>query len=206
MSRAGIGANTRVVAYDDRGGVSAGRLWWLLRYFGHENVALLDGGIAQWMAEGRALTTEIPQVARAEFTAQPHPAWVVNKQDILKLQNNSRTLIFDVRAPERYQGKLEPIDPRAGHVPGAVNAPVAGNLRAVNDTRFLSPHELRTRFAAFGADDAERIAAYCGSGINACQAIFALQHAGYENVLLYAGSWSDWSHDPNLPAAVGEQP
>lgn len=206
MARAGIGANTHVIAYDDRGGATAARLWWLLRYFGHGNVSLLDGGIAQWLAEGRSLQKEIPSVARAEFIAHPHPEMAANKEIIKSMQNNSRALILDVRVAERYEGKVEPIDPRAGHVPGAKNAPIAGNLHSDTDFRFLSHDDLRARYDRLGASDADEIAAYCGSGVNAAQAVFALHLAGFDRVKLYEGSWSDWSRDKDLPAAVGQEP
>ena len=111
-----------------------------------------------------------------------------------------------MRAPERYEGKLEPIDPKPGHVPGAKNAPIGGNLRAADDPRFLDPAALRARYAALGADQAKEVVAYCGSGVNACQTVFALQLAGIDDALLYEGSWSDWSSDPAAPVAVGPMP
>lgn len=203
MARAGIGADTHVVAYDDRGGLTAARLWWLLRYFGHDNVSLLDGGITRWMAEGRPLEIQVPSVPRASFVARLHPERVADRRVVDALRQNPRALVLDVRAAERYEGKVEPIDPRAGHVPGAKSAPAAGNLRAPDDPRFLDLAALREHFDQLGADKAERVVAYCGSGINACQAIFAMQLAGIENALLYEGSWSDWSSDPNAPVAVG---
>lgn len=206
MARAGIGANTHVIAYDDRGGATAARLWWLLCYFGHDNVSLLDGGITQWVADGRPLQTETPSVARAEFVAHPHPEMVVDKEAIKSMQNDSRALILDVRVAERYEGKIEPIDPRAGHIPGAKNAPIAGNLRSDSDFRFLSPDDLRKRYDQLGARDANEIVAYCGSGVNAAQAVFALNLAGFVSAKLYEGSWSDWSRDKDLPAALGPNP
>lgn len=206
MACAGIGANTYVIAYDDRGGATAARLWWLLHYFGHENVSLLDGGIAQWIAEGRPLQTEIPSVARAEFIARLHPEMVADKKVIKSMQNNSRALILDSRVAERYEGKIEPIDPRAGHIPSAKNAPIAENLRGDNDFRFLSSNALRARFDRLGASDADEIAAYCGSGVNAAQTVFALNLAGFSHAKLYEGSWSDWSRDKDLPAASGPNP
>ncbi len=204
MARAGIVADTHVIAYDDCGGATAARLWWLLRYFGHENVSLLDGGIVRWIAEGRPLQTELPRVARSTFIARPYPGRVVNRSVVDALRKDAKALVLDVRASERYEGKLEPIDPRAGHVPGAKSAPIAGNLVAADDPRLLDPAALRARYDALGADKAERVVAYCGSGINACQAIFAMQLAGIE-ALLYEGSWSDWSSDPNAPLAVGTE-
>ncbi len=204
MARAGIGADTHVIAYDDRGGATAARLWWLLHYFGHENVSLVNGGIVRWIAEGRPLQAEVPQVPRASFVARPHPDRVVNRSVVDALRKDAKALLLDVRASERYEGKVEPIDPRAGHIPGAKSAPIAGNLIAPDDPRFLDAAALRARYDALGRDKAEQVVAYCGSGTNACQAIFAMQLAGIES-LLYEGSWSDWSSDPNAPLAVGKE-
>lgn len=206
MARAGIGANTHVIAYDDRGGATAARLWWLLRYFGHDQVSLLDGGITQWTAEGRPLQSEEPQVARTEFVGRPRSELIVDKEKVKSMQNNSRALILDVRVAERYEGIVEPIDPRAGHVPGAKNAPIAGNWRSATDFRFLSPGDLRARFDRLGVNKVDQVVTYCGSGINACQTVFALNLAGFDHALLYEGSWSDWSRDKNLPAATGPNP
>jgi thiosulfate/3-mercaptopyruvate sulfurtransferase len=204
MSRAGVGAETHVIAYDDRGGATAARLWWLLRYYGHDNVSLLDGGIVRWIAEGRPLQTDVPHPPRTTFVARPRPAMRVDFKTVDALRRDPRALVLDVRLPERYEGIVEPIDPIAGHVPGAKNAPLAGNLCAADDPRFLDSAALRERYAALGADHAERVVAYCGSGVNACQAIFALQLAGID-ALLYEGSWSDWSRTPGAPVAVGKE-
>ena len=205
MARAGIGAATHVIAYDDRGGATAARLWWLLRYFGHDKVALLDGGIAQWIAEGRPLETRIPQIPASSFVARPQPEMVANKDAVNDLRRDPRALVLDVRVPERYRGEIEPIDPRAGHVPGARNAPIGENLQSASDLRFRSPEELRARFENLGARQVECIVAYCGSGVNACQSVFALHLAGFTNALLYEGSWSDWSRDASLPLAVKDE-
>lgn len=204
-SRAGISPETHVIAYDDAGGATAARLWWLLKYFGHEKVSLLDGGIVRWVAEGHALETLVPQYVATHFVPHPHPEMFIERETVNALRNDPRALILDVRVPGRFQGKFEPIDPQAGHVPGAKNAPLAGNLRSAEDPRFLSPAELRARFETLGADRVERIVPYCGSGVNACQMAFALQLAGFNNVVLYAGSWSDWCSDPSLPVAIGDK-
>lgn len=205
MARAGIDENTHVICYDDRGGAMAARLWWLLRYFGHDAVSMLDGGITQWLAENRTVTTETPTITRAEFVPRPRPAMVVQRDQVRAMASNPHDLVIDVRVHDRYTGKTEPIDPRAGHVPGAKNAPLAGNVQMPDNFCYRTPAELRARYDALGADKAEHIAAYCGSGVNACQAVFAMTLAGYPNVLLYEGSWSDWSRS-DLPAAVGENP
>ncbi len=207
MSNIGIDAHTHVVAYDDRGGASCARLWWLLLYFGHDQVSLLDGGIAPWIAEGRPLETIEPSVPRKNFVAQPpRQHRVVGKLTVDALRRDPHVHIFDVRVGERYRGEIEPLDPKAGHIPGAKNAPIAGNLRSETDLRFLSPEEIRARFEKLGAHSRDTIVTYCGSGVNACQTIFALTLAGFENVLLYEGSWSDWSRDNNLPVMTGPNP
>lgn len=205
-SRAGIGPDTHVVAYDDSGGASAARLWWLLRYYGHNSVSLLDGGIVRWVAEGRPLETQEPSVPRATFVPRPQRGWVLDQATVNEFRDDPSALILDVRAAERYRGEVEPIDPRAGHVPGAVSAPYSGNFRSADDPRFLEPDRLRARFEELGAGRAEKIVSYCGSGVNACQNILALHLAGFENTLLYEGSWSDWCRNPERPAAVGPKP
>lgn len=199
MARAGIGAETYVIAYDDRGGAAAARLWWLLRYFGHDQVSLLDGGIAQWLAEGRPLETRVPTFPPSSFLPRARPEMVVSKDTVNQLRHDPRALVLDARVPERYRGEVEPLDVRAGHIPGAQNVPIAGNLRSATDLRFLSAEELRGRYEKLGVGKAERIVTYCGSGINACQTVFALTLAGFTNARLYEGSWSDWSRDASLP-------
>lgn len=205
-SRAGIGPQTYVVAYDDAGGMNAARVWWLLRYFGHDGVSVLDGGITSWIAEGRPLDTAVPKVARAKFTARPHPDWVVDQVRVDALRQDPNALVLDARSAERYEGKVEPIDPIAGHIPGARSAPGAGNLRSPDDLRFREPNELRARFEDLGAAESKRMVCYCGSGINACQNILALGLAGFDDARLYEGSWSDWSRTPGRPVAVGPRP
>lgn len=205
MARAGVRADTHVVAYDEGNGAHAARLWWLLRYFGHANVSLLDGGMIRWVAEDRPLQTEVPAVPHGEFHPHPDAGMLVDKARVVELERDRRALVLDSRLRERYEGKVEPLDPRKGHIPGAYNAPVAGNLVSAEDPRFLSPEELRARFDELGANGADNVVAYCGSGINACQNIFALLLAGYD-AQLYGGSWSDWSSDPTLPAITGATP
>jgi thiosulfate/3-mercaptopyruvate sulfurtransferase len=203
MSRAGIGPDTNVVAYDFGDGSTAARLWWLLRYFGHEWVSLLDGGIARWTAEGRPLESSVPSPVPAEFVAVPRPGMVVDAAAVEGLRRDPGTLLVDARAPERYEGKREPIDPAAGHIPGAKNNFFATNVTSPEDPRFLEPARLREKFARLGADRAERVVSYCGSGVNACQNLFALRLAGLGDGLLYEGSWSDWSSDPKREVATG---
>jgi len=199
MGRAGIGRGTRVVAYDDQGGAVAARLWYLLRAYGHEDAAVLDGGIVKWMAEGRPVTREVPSVPAAPFEARLQPGYVLTKADMLG-RDAARPLL-DARAPERYRGETEPVDLRAGHIPGARNAPFSGNLTGGAEPVFLPPAELRQRYAALGAESAVPVV-YCGSGVTACHDLLALHLAGLAGSL-YAGSWSEWSADESLPIETG---
>ena len=206
MSRAGIGAGTHVVAYDFGDGSTAARLWWLLRYFGHEHASVLDGGMTRWVSEGRAVESRVPSVAPAAFTAMPRPEMVADAAAVERLRSAPRSLEIDVRMPERYRGEREPIDPVAGHVPGARNRPYPANVRSADDPRFLPEAELRAAFEQLGADGADRVACYCGSGVNACQTVFALELAGFRNALLYEGSWSDWCSVGSRAVATGPEP
>jgi thiosulfate/3-mercaptopyruvate sulfurtransferase len=201
MGGAGIGRGTRVVAYDDQGGAVAARLWYLLRAHGHDDVAVLDGGIVKWMAEGRPVTAEVPSVPAATFDARLRPGFVLTKADMLA-RDPARPLL-DARAPERYRGETEPVDLRAGHVPGALNAPFSGNLTGGAQPVFLPAAKLRERYAALGAEHAAPVV-YCGSGVTACHDILALHLAGLAGSL-YAGSWSEWSADGSLPIEIGER-
>jgi thiosulfate/3-mercaptopyruvate sulfurtransferase len=206
MSRAGVGAGTHVVAYDFGDGSTAARLWWLLRYFGHERASVLDGGMARWVAEGRPVESREPSHLPARFVSAPRPEMVADAAAVDRLRTDPRGLVIDVRMPERYEGRREPIDPVAGHVPGARNRPYPANVRSADDPRFLAPDELRAAFEQIGAGGADRVACYCGSGVNACQTVFALELAGFRNALLYEGSWSDWCSVPARAVATGEHP
>jgi thiosulfate/3-mercaptopyruvate sulfurtransferase len=202
MGAAGIGPGVRVVAYDDQAGATAARLWYVLRAHGHDDVAVLDGGLAKWLAEGRPLEQAVPAPAPAVFMAALRPGWVVTKEDVAG--RAPATLVLDARAGERYRGETEPIDPRAGHIPGARSAPFADNLTAGPLPVFRPAPELRARYAALGAENAQTIV-YCGSGVTACHDLLALELAGLRG-RLYAGSWSEWSADEARPAATGPQP
>jgi thiosulfate/3-mercaptopyruvate sulfurtransferase len=202
--RAGIGDETHVVVYDSSGGAAAARLWWLLRYFGHPRVSLLDGGWPAWQAAGYLTETSAPSIPQASFTAAPHPEMVVDADAVDRLRRDPRVLLLDARANERYEGRVEPIDPQAGHIPGARSAPFAGNLR--DDGHMKSADELRDRYLALGADAAEQIICYCGSGVTAAHDILALHLSGRTDALLYEGSWSDWSSDPARLVATGPEP
>jgi thiosulfate/3-mercaptopyruvate sulfurtransferase len=199
MGKAGIGPGVRVVAYDDNSGGSAARLWYLLRAHGHDDVAVLDGGIAKWTAEGRPLSTEEPRVQPVRFEGRLRPGFVVTKDEMVR--DHARRLVLDARVGERYRGEAEPVDPRAGHIPGARNAAWTGNLTAATPPVLLPGDELRARYRALGAEQEEPVV-YCGSGVTACHDLLALHLAGLRGTL-YAGSWSEWSSDPQLPAASG---
>jgi len=200
MSAAGIGPGVRVVAYDDQAGAIAARLWYLLRAYGHDTVAVLDGGLAKWTAEGRAVETASVTPPAASFVARPRAGWVLDKAAMVR--EGPGSLVLDARAGERYRGESEPIDPRAGHIPGARNAPYRSNLTAEAIPVFRAAAELRSRYEALGADRAEPIV-YCGSGVTACHDLLALELAGLRG-RLYAGSWSEWSADPALPVKAGD--
>lgn len=201
MGRAGIGEGVTVVAYDDNAGGIAARLWFLLRVHGHAAAAVLDGGIVKWTAEGRPLETRERPLAAASFIPRFDTSRVVTKPEMARLVASRQALVLDARAPERYRGQSEPIDPRAGHVPGARSAPYTGNLSSEAAPVFLDPAELRRRYAELGALDREPIV-YCGSGVTACHDLLALDLAGLRG-RLYAGSWSEWSSDPTLPLETG---
>jgi thiosulfate/3-mercaptopyruvate sulfurtransferase len=191
----------RVVAYDDAAGSVAARLWYVLRAHGHEAVAVLDGGFAKWIAEGRPVSTDEPRVVPATFGGRLQPGFVIDKAAMVA--EHRRRLVLDARAAERYRGETEPIDPRAGHVPGARSAPWTGNVTADPVAVLLAPADLRRRYQALGAGGEAPIV-YCGSGVNACHDLLALFLAGLRGTL-YAGSWSEWSSDPALPVATGSE-
>lgn len=200
MSAAGIGPGVRVVAYDDQAGAMAARLWYLLRAYGHDAVAVLDGGLPKWTAEGRAVETASVTPAAASFIARPREGWVLDKGAMVR--EGPGALVLDARAAQRYRGDSDPVDPRAGHIPGARSAPYQDNLADDPVPVFRSPSELRSRFEALGAHREEPIV-YCGSGVTACHNLLALELAGLRG-RLYAGSWSEWSADPSLPVATGD--
>jgi thiosulfate/3-mercaptopyruvate sulfurtransferase len=202
LGRIGVGDEHSVVAYDDAGGSIGSRLWWLFRHFGHDGAcAVLDGGIRAWTDAGLPLTTDVPTHPAATWTPGAPRDDVVDADAVDAMATSC--LLLDARAGERYRGETEPIDPRAGHIPGAHSAAWSANLDA--DGRFRPPSELRERYAALGATD-KPVVAYCGSGLNATHDLLALELAGIGGAKLYAGSWSDWSSDPSRPVATGVDP
>lgn len=196
MQKAGVDDITKVVVYDDAGGSVAARLWFLLGWFGHGERAVLDGGLQAW---GEPLETRIRSVIRGTFRSKPPDrAQILDFDAVRQLQD---VPLLDARAGERYSGEKEPIDPKAGHIPGALSAPWMENLGP--DGRFKSPGELLAHFSGLGAGDGAVV--YCGSGVNACHDLLAMELAGVSNGRLYAGSWSDWSHH-DAPVATGKEP
>jgi thiosulfate/3-mercaptopyruvate sulfurtransferase len=199
MRRAGVLRSSTVVAYDDGPATAAARLWWLLRYHGHDDVMVLDGGLAAWAASGRPVSTMPVPPAAGDWTGTPGHLPVVEAPGIPGLVADG--LLLDVRAADRFRGETEPIDPVAGHVPGAVSAPLTELTGP--DQRFRPPDVLRARFEALGVEDAVAVAASCGSGVTACQTLLALRLAGHDDAALYPGSWSGWITDPSRPVATG---
>ncbi len=195
LRRAGVTADRPVVAYDAGPALSAARAWWLLRWAGHGDVRVLDGGLAAWTAAGHPLGTDTPPPGDGDFKVEPGHLPTVDASGAAELARTG--LLLDARAGERYRGETEPIDPRAGHIPGAVSAPTTENLGP--DGRFLPPAALAERFAALDLADPARTAVYCGSGVTAAHQLLALALAGHDGVALYPGSWSEWSADPANP-------
>jgi thiosulfate/3-mercaptopyruvate sulfurtransferase len=201
MGRLGIGDDDTVVAYDDSGGGTAGRLVWMLRATGHD-AALLDGGLRAW--PGPVESGPPPTVGAATFAARLWPAAsLASADEVAALAALSSAAVLDARAGDRYRGETEPVDPRAGHIPGAASAPWQDNLDPVTG-RFLPPDLLRARFEAVGVHPDQPVVAYCGSGVSACANLIALERAGLAGARLYVASWSGWSADPERPAATGD--
>lgn len=203
LSRWGIDSSTQVVAYDSMGGaMAAARLWWLLHWLGHGAVAVLNGGWPKWQAEGRPTSELIVPRQPKGFVPQLRPELLVDAVAVEELCTNPAYRLFDAREPERYRGEIEPIDPVAGHIPGAISLPNSGNL--AEDLSFLPADRLNARFAAgLGNVPAERAVFYCGSGVTAAHNLLALAYAGLGEGRLYAGSWSEWITDPERPVAQG---
>lgn len=194
----GIANDSQVVAYDDAGGAFAGRLWWLLRCMGHDKVAVLDGGIQHWQRLGFALTTTLPRPKPGTFRPYLNTAHWLNAQQVQTGLAKKVIRLIDARTPERYRGEQEPIDPVAGHIPGAVNR--AFQLNLDKQGLFLSADSLRAQFKQLiGATAPEQVVHYCGSGVTACHNLLAMEHAGLTGSKLYAGSWSEWIRDKNRP-------
>ncbi|HEY3709504.1 MAG TPA: sulfurtransferase [Amycolatopsis sp.] len=203
LRKAGVRTGRSVVVYDDADGSVAARAWWLLRWAGHQDVAVLDGGYTAWITDGGAVTAEVPVPEPGDIEVVPGGMPVLSADEAAALARAG--VLFDARARARYAGETEPVDPRAGHIPGAVNAPSAEHVGA--DGRWRTPADLAERFAALGLRDDAPAGAYCGSGVTASSVVLALEVAGRAApAALYAGSWSHWSRDPERPAATGNEP
>jgi thiosulfate/3-mercaptopyruvate sulfurtransferase len=202
----GIDRTTPVVIYEDSNGPAAARLWWVLRYLGHEEAYVLDGGYDAWTKAGYAVTTEKPAPTARTFVPQPRADWLVGVDEVRAVADGSSgggsgTVLVDSRDAKQYLGLEAPFDPVAGHIPGAKHYFWKDALAA--DGSWLSPERLQERFA--GIADTQEVIVYCGSGISACPNVLALTEAGFGNVKLYAGSWSDWISYPENPIATGEE-
>ncbi len=200
MAAFGVAPGKQVVVYDDVNGSFAVRLWWMLRWLGHDMAALLDGGYPQWMQESRPLSSAQPASQAGAFHARPHLGATVDVPYVERFREDAKVKLIDARAPERYSGAQEPIDPVGGHIPGAVNRFWKQNLQS--DGRFKPGAQLRAEFDALlaGADPAQVVHS-CGSGVTACHNLFAMELAGLPGGRLYPGSWSEWCSDPSRPVA-----
>jgi thiosulfate/3-mercaptopyruvate sulfurtransferase len=199
MSRLGVADDSAVVFYDAADSVPASRAWWDLRYFGHRDVRVLDGGYASWVAAGLPVTTTEPTVAPSAFTPMPGGLPMLVADSAAELATAG--VLIDVRVGERFRGEVEPVDPIAGRIPGAVNLPTNGNVGA--DGKFLDIETLRRRFESVGAADDAPVGVYCGSGVNAAHTVFAMTLADYPPPALFVGSWSHWITDTSRPIAIG---
>jgi thiosulfate/3-mercaptopyruvate sulfurtransferase len=206
LRRAGVRADLPVVAYDAGDGSVAARVWWLLRWAGHRDVAVLDGGFAAWTQQGRPVTTEVPEPAPGDVVVRAGSMPVTEADGAARLARDG--VLLDARAPQRYRGETEPVDPKAGHIPGARNAPSSGHVGA--DGRWLDPAALADRFRGLGVSTDHPVGAYCGSGINASSVVLALEVSGVTSAerpaTLYAGSWSNWCAEPGREVVTGDQP
>ncbi len=200
----GISNATQIVAYDAQGGQFAVRLWWLARWLGHQRVALLDGGWPKWIAETNLSSTEQPSKSRGDFTAEASLMPLALVDDVVRSLEKNDRMLLDARTPERYRGEEEPIDPVAGHIPGARNRPWQQNLNP--DQTFKSAHDLRSEFESMlGTLTPAQTTHQCGSGVTACHSVFAMELAGLRGSALYGGSWSEWIADRSRPIATGEE-
>jgi len=202
LGRLGISASTQVAIYDQDSGIFASRMWWTLRYLGHDAAAVLDGGWARWVREGRPVQAGEEQRAPAAFTGRRRKEMRMPLDQVQSALGGGSMLLVDARAPERFEGRNETVDRVAGHIPGAVNHFFKRNL--TEEGQMLPPDTLRRQFEEMlGGRPAEQVVMYCGSGVTACQNLLAMEHAGIHGARLYPGSWSEWSSDPRRPVETG---
>ncbi|MBU1361672.1 MAG: sulfurtransferase [Gammaproteobacteria bacterium] len=203
MAALGMNQDTQVVAYDNAGGMYAARLWWMLRWAGHRDVAVLDGGLAAWKAVGGAVATDTPAALPAgNFVLRDSLVSTMDYEQVKANIEEGHRLVIDARAPDRFRGENETLDPIGGHIPGAKNRLFKDNLGA--DGRFKSAEQLRAEFDAItGAKPASALVNQCGSGVTACHNLLAMEIAGLKGAALYPGSWSEWSAQPGAPIATG---
>jgi thiosulfate/3-mercaptopyruvate sulfurtransferase len=202
LARNGVTNTSKIIAYDDVGGQFASRLWWLARWIGLHDVSLLDGGISKWVADGHALSRDVPVPKPAALRGHADPLMALNADEVEAGLKIASTTLIDARAPERYRGEVEPIDPVAGHIAGAKNRFYKENLNA--DLTMRAPAEIKAAFASMmNAPHAHEVVHQCGSGVTACANIFAMEYAGLKGSKLYAGSWSEWITNPARPIVKG---
>jgi len=202
LKEIGLNEGQQVVTYDAQGGMYASRLWWLLRWLGHDSVALLDGGLQAWQAAGQPLESAAPATSAGTFKAGAPLSVTIDADGVLRNIDTRERVVIDARAADRYRGENETLDAVGGHIPGALNRFFKDNLNA--DGRFKTAHELRETFGALlGATQPDRVVLQCGSGVTACHNALALEIAGLHGAALYPGSWSEWSSDASRPVATG---
>jgi len=195
----GVSADSQVVVYDEAVGAVAARMWWTLRWLGHNAVAVVDGGLAKWREAGYPLTTELPpRRPKGDFKPNRDDALWVSTADVVQLKEDAQTVLIDARPPIRFSGEEEKVDPIGGHIPGAVNYPLTNNVG--DDGCFLPPQQLRRDYESLCR---ERVIHYCGSGVTACHNLLAMEHAGLGFHQLYVGSWSEWILSKDRPIATG---
>jgi thiosulfate/3-mercaptopyruvate sulfurtransferase len=200
----GITDGVQVITYDQDTSMFASRLWWLLRWLGHDTVAVLDGGFAKWIGEGRHTSNVREVPAPRIFKGSLRTEMTLDADDVIARIGDDRWQLVDARAPERYRGDIEPLDSRAGHIPTAANHHFQRNLSEAGT--FRPPEELRSGFRdSIGSESPDTVICYCGSGVTACHNLLALEHAGLHGAKLYGGSWSEWSSDPRRPVETGDR-
>ncbi len=203
FSRLGIDESVQVAVYDGAGGSVAARVWWMLRWLGHDAVAVVDGGWPAWTGAGLPVTQDVPEVTPRTFVPSVRAHLATDANGVDRHRNDAAWVVLDARTPERFRGETEPIDPVAGHIPGARCATFDANLG--EDGCFRAPEELRQRFEDLLAGvPVERAVNYCGSGVSACHNLLAIAHAGLGDAVLYPGSWSEWITDENRPIGTGD--